>query len=316
MADYEKVPLPGERRESPSIVVEDFEYALAHKRAEEVRRNKLEGRNPQDFIGTVAYSAASIEEIEQRLKKYHQKTNSDMMRMKEDDRAYMEKKKSAADCLEGICLSMPSWFGINTETYATTEWDDVFNHIDMLASQTNPGGVDYGAFGLDVTHANKEILFEKMRHVADHVMKGELGKVDFFMSKDGLVKGELGGLPMFIVGCDGTTLKSMIKLYAAPHHQDDDKLREHVFQFQLIDQILHQCDLYVKIAKQHIGDPVKQSRVVAAYERMQKWAKSNLLGKRLIHKNTSADVRDHFHERFLECIDACARRCHVFDQHQ
>ena len=159
--------------------------------------------------------------------------------------------------------------------------------------------VNHHGFALDITYAGYSSIVKKMENIAKRLQQGKLGKVDFFKSNDGKFKGQLSEIPLVVIGADGNTMRGLVNMFA---EQEDQKIEEHPVQYQIVEQVIMQCDLFIKIGKQ-IEDQETQDRIVGAYENLKKdfILIQNL--KQKLNGGSAINFRDTFHENLEFAIE-------------
>lgn len=275
-------------------------HERAAKRAEEVYDKKMIGRRMKDFIGTGPYTAEYIAEKEVKVNKAEQDFELDFDGKTAEIREKLEMAKKLADCLEGIVLNVKTWFGPTSKIYPTTRHDDYFNHVDLVAERMSGGVLNHHGFALDVTYAGYDIISKKVKRIADGLKNGQLGKVEFFKSDDGRFKGELGEIPLVVVGADGNTMRGLVNMFA---EGEDQKIENHPVQFQIIDQVLMQCKYFINLAEQ-INNTGIADRVVNAYQTLKKdFEMIKSLKQKLGDVKDKGD-RDTFHENLQNVLNS------------
>lgn len=280
---------------------ERVDYVLhdrAHNRAVEVYDKKIKGREPKDFLGGEFYTEESIKTIEEKVDIYEKLFKQELDKYDDQTKERFEMSKKLADCLEGIILNTKSWFGPTSEVYPTTKWDDYVNGVDLVVERMKGGVADHHGFALDVTYGGYNTILKKVNRILGRLKKGDLGKVDFFKSNDNRFKGELREIPLVVIGADGNTMKGLVNLFA---EKEDQKIEDHPVQFQIIEQVLMQCDFFINIANQ-IEDTVVAERIVKAYQNLKKDFELIKKSKQLLNLNTGANFRDTFHENLTDIL--------------
>jgi hypothetical protein len=281
--------------------VEQVDYVLhdrAAKRAGEVYDKKIKGRKMRDFIDDDLYTEEEINKREEEVVQMERYFKQQEDNLSQEDKSYHEISKKLASCLEGIILNQKTWFGPTSNIYPTTEYDDYKNGIDLVAERMKDGVVNHHGFALDVTYAGRDKIRDKIDRIIKRLKEGELGKIIFFKSDDGKFKGQLGQIPLVVVGVDGNTMKGLVNAFA---EGEDMKIESHPAQFQIIEQVLMQCDLYISIANQ-IEDKGVSVRVVKAYETLKNDFNSILKLKKMINPDIVRNFRDTFHSNISEVI--------------
>lgn len=281
---------------------EQVDYVLherAHTRAVEIKSNKKEGRRMKDFIGGDLYTEEAIGRLEEKVVAAEASFDEQVARLPEDIRQKHEISKKLADCLEGVILNVKTWFGPTSNVYPTTRHDDFFNGVDLVAERMDGDIANHHGFALDITYAGYNTILKKIARIADNLKNGKLGKVDFFKSNDGRFKGQLNEIPLVVIGADGNTMRGLVNMFA---EGEDQKIEDHQVQFQIVDQVLMQCDFFINLAKE-IKDGIISTRIITAYEILKKDFE---LIKKLKHRlatNIDKGERDGFHDNLKAALE-------------
>lgn len=280
---------------------ERVDYTLherASKRADEIYDKKIKGRKPDDFIGGEFYTKEAIENINTKVEWYEKTFADQAAALDTDKREKQEMSVKLAHCLEGIILNAKTWFGPTSKVYPTTKWDDYYNGVDLVAERMTGDVMNHHGFALDITYAGRNVIARKINKIVDRIKNGKLGKVDFFKSNDGVFKGQLGEIPLVVIGADGNTMKGLVNLFA---EKEDEKIEDHPVQFQIVDQVLMQCDFFIKIAEQ-IQDPITKDRITKSYETLKKDFELIKKLKARISGDLNGNFRDTFHENMTNVL--------------
>ncbi len=283
------------QRENPGYVF----YGRAHERAVEVKSKKKDGRRMKDFIGGDLYTQEAVERLEEKVVAAEEAFDNAAAQLPEDVKQKYEISKKLADCLEGIILNVKTWFGPTSNIYPTTRHDDFFNGVDLVAERMEGDIANHHGFALDVTYAGYGTILKKIKRIADKIKIGELGKVDFFKSNDGRFKGQLSEIPLVVIGADSITMKDLVNMFA---EGEDQKIEDHQVQFQIVDQVLMQCEFFIDLAKE-IKDGKISARIITAYQILKKDFE---LIKKLKHRlatNLDKGERDSFHDNLKAALE-------------
>jgi len=183
----------------------------------------------------------------------------------ETDQALAESKK-LADILEFLIYfhgEQSSWLGgedEGVETIAPSRFDDIKNGVDVLVDFGEEEGSlpQVAGLGVDATTSNNpDLLFGKLINIKKGIEIGEATEVKYF--EDSNFKGSLKMVPRIIVSADQATVIRLVK-FLDQESGGNQALAEDKFQYQLLDQILRQCDLFAKLADKH-----EQSEIARKY---------------------------------------------------
>lgn len=271
-------------------------YTRAHERACFSKDLKMQGRNLKDFVSSTI-SQESVDRAEAYVRKAEGFFELMLSEKTQEEREKAERSKIIAECLEGIILCNKTWFGLMAQTYPTTKFDDVKNGIDMIVERGKDGVFSHEGVAMDVTYAGKNGIAKKIDRILENLRKGKMGTISFFKSQDGRYKGELNNLPLVVIGADFNTMSHMINLFAEDTPQANRGLAEHPFQFQMIEQVIMQCDFYISMIKTFDLDDEVASVMIDAYDRLAKTYRG--LYKLKTEKTlpeADHNMRDKFHE--------------------
>lgn len=273
-------------------------YDRATKRADGVYDKKMERRRMKDFVDDEPYNQEAIDRIEAQVNGVEELFQQELDRLPEDVRQKVERAKMLADTLEGIILNVKSWFGPTSNIYPTTRYDDYFNGVDLVAERTQGGASNHNGFALDITYAGYNAIHKKINRIVERLKKGEMGRVAFFKSNDGRYKGQLNQIPLVVIGVDGNTMRGLVNMFA--ENQDED-IENHQVQFQITEQVLMQCDFFIKLAEtledKNLGKIIKDAYTNLSRE----FTMIDNLKFRLGNKDKQE--RDSFHENLKKVLD-------------
>lgn len=272
--------------EDPTRRTEFILLPEAYSRAEEVLERKR--INMDDF--TTLYGEATLQEDKRRLAEKELWIRDLFV---DDQDHKQESTLKLSTIFHAITVNNASWFGMSTNTnvYATTKFDDLFHGVDAVVEKNSQEGSTFLGLAIDVTFghsAEKKIL--QIKNNIDH----ESLRVKYFRSGAGDFRGEISELPSFVVGVSADTLKELTNLFAK---KEDDVLELHQVQFQILDQILLQCEYFTSYAESkglpHLAEKYKKVKasILQSYN----------LSKRLIDDGDKG-VRDDFHQELLQVL--------------
>lgn len=137
-----------------------------------------------------------------------------------------------------------NWFGPDATTIKTSRYDDIAGGIDeVLQFRKEEAGLYFLGLAIDATYSHDTI--EKLKRIKSEIDAGNLADIRYFISEDDELKGELKNIPRVVIGVDKKTVSEVAELWL------DGKSKElslHQIQFQILEQILNQCEVFAKYA--------------------------------------------------------------------
>lgn len=302
--------LPSTEEPAKKKVPEKVEYVrfeAGHKRAKEVIAQKMKGRDHDDFVDGIMYSQENVDGAKKKVAEMEVEFEAERNEGTEEEVQAKHRRKMMADCLEAIFLYTRSWFGPTARLFPTTKWDDYMNGVDMVAERHEGDLVDHHGFALDITYGGSKTVLKKMKGIADGIKKGLLAQVSFFKSGDGKFKGQLGDIPLIVIGADGNTMMGLINTFAEGEGSHvDKKLSEHPFQFQMIDQIMQQCDFFIECARK-CSDKKRGAEIISAYERLR----DSFIPVLKLKEKLLPDVDKNYRDKFHSHMDAAMKEIRI-----
>lgn len=210
---------------------------IDHVHAEIKRKFDADRIDPNDFdLNSVERDLAYLADLE---KKFGEET----------DPVLIESKK-LADILEYFIYfhgEQSSWLGDEAETIAPSRFDDVINGVDVLVDLGEEDSLPQVAgLGIDATTSpNPDLLFGKITRIREEIQSGKMAEVKYF--EDDNFKGSLKNIPKIVISADQTTVIRLVKLFEQGAGSSQ-AFAEEKFQYQLLEQILRQCEVFAKIA--------------------------------------------------------------------
>lgn len=272
--------------ERPDQRVEIVLLPEALKRADEViEANRIKVDDFRDL-----YHDEGVSEDERRLREREMQIHDLFERESQGHEGEARHNLELSKVFHGVVLNNPTWFGMptNTKTYATTRFDDVFHGVDIIVEKVSPQNQSSElGLGIDVTFGkNIETIKRKIEKIKKHIDQGELTRIKYFKSKQRAMRGELSELPLVVVGSTADTARELANLFA---RKEDGKLETHQIQFQVMQEIIIQCEYFAAYARaQNKEDLAKRYDGVKAFI-----ASSMNLNKRLVDDGDKG-VRDQF----------------------
>jgi hypothetical protein len=220
---------------------------------------------PEKFIKVEGFGQEVVDEDLVYVKEMEAKFEAELGRMKPEDRKRAEQTNKLALILEAIIhdhAELSEWLGSDVITIKTSKLDDYKNGVDTVAEFTgNKGDVEYLGLAIDVTFSSD--VENKFKRIKQEIKDGTLAEVKYFKYKDkktGEDKYLLKNVPRIIIGADINTIKELQELWL------DKKMRElskHPIQFQILEEIMIQLDVYEEYAEKH-----KKKEIVKVYRKI------------------------------------------------
>lgn len=184
-----------EQQETPLSETETVVFTNLLPRLEEltVKMEKFEDQYGKDEI------AADLEKI--RIKKEH---------IEESGQKTESTKKKRSQILEGVLteqIELSNWFGNDVSTVVASEFDDLFNGIDLILELGDTDNV-----GIDVTSTTERIE-KKLSIIKEHILRGYLSQAKYFQSEKHDPKRKIKRLPQLIVGVGSELVQEISELW-------------------------------------------------------------------------------------------------------
>jgi len=145
------------------------------------------------------------------------------LRSIEKKRAKMDGLDSAlykrAQLLEAILaeqIELSDWFGEKVMTIVPSEYDDLFNGIDLTAEFEKEGSYQYMAMGIDVTSSANPVR-KKLEIIKQHIKDETLTQMKYFKSERNDIQGRFGKIPQLLIGADARTINELSDLWLTVH---------------------------------------------------------------------------------------------------
>lgn len=285
--------------ESPQRKQEFIFWTRALDRATNLKDAKLQGRDMDSFINL--YGNETITRDKSEIQQKKEVIEHELGQMESQERDRIHHAKELADCLEGIILSQPTWFGVNAETIPTSEYDD-FHGVDMIVEHKFGDAYAHDGIGVDITYGSAQYVNGKIHRLADRANRGELTRVKYFSSPTSNMRGEISKIPNVVIGCSADTMFELVNLFA---EKDDGKLAAHPLQFQILEQMKEQAVLYREIAQK--SRAINAHEVVQAYEALERRVAMIMKQKSLLYKPEEMLGRDESFGRFQHAVSTVKR---------
>ncbi len=208
-------------------IEEKNKYEVAYKKAlESLKEDAIKMEDFYDIYGEEDVKA-DLREVE-RLKKVFEEKN-----LEED-----KETKKFATIFESIIHyhgEMSDWFGPNSFTYKSCEYDDFKNKVDEIVEVEDGSQENFSHLGLAIDVTTTGSLYKKLAPIWDDLKKGNLGEVKYFNSKEGGLK----NLPRVVISADKREVEELMELWL---EENKKELVSHPIQFHILDQIKIQLE--------------------------------------------------------------------------
>lgn len=202
--------------------------------------------------------------------------------MKENSSREIDAKKLAIifESIFNEHAELSNWLGENAAVIPTHEFDDIINGIDAIVEFSKEGkNPDHLGLGIDVTYSSH--LGEKFGKIKERIDNGKLSSIKYFHSDNMGFTGRLSKVPRVVVSVDKETVKELVVLRDKKANKE---LSEHFIQFQILEEILIQLDIFMdyaeKIGKADVVRKFEVARNIVAEVYEQKKESMGDSGKR------------------------------------
>ncbi|HEY9584703.1 MAG TPA: hypothetical protein VJI33_03980 [Candidatus Paceibacterota bacterium] len=178
-----------------------------------------------------------------------------------------------------------NWFGPDAVTIKTSRYDDIARGVDEVVQfRKEDAGLYFLGLAIDATYSHDAV--KKLKTIREEIEKGTLASLRYFISEDADIKGEFNNIPRVIVGVDKKTVGEVAELWLGGKSKE---LAAHPIQFQILEQILEQCETFAKYAAK-----IGQNDVARKYESTASIIKDVLTEKQKTIKDSGTRDDVHF----------------------
>lgn len=263
--------------ESPEII------RVAHEQAKTlITQNEIKPENFTDLYSpdVISRDLAYVESMERKFDR--------------GDNDREKQSKMFADILEAIIFEhgeQSNWFGEQATTIKTSRYDDIYNGVDMITEfDEGQNRSSHAAFAIDATYSHDK-AGEKFGRIKKKIDSGKLAKVRYFIS--GSFRGELSDIPMTVASAHPRTVTELTELWI---NNDKQKLANHWIQFQLLEELMAQCQAFSVYAQKKGSDFMAER-----YKHIEEITREILRQKRGLVKDTGQ--RDDNFQQTLSDLD-------------
>jgi len=220
---------------------------------------------------------------------------------KEFDKDQSQESKDAkkiADAIEIVVnhhIELSNWL-YKTFTYKTSKYDDIKNGIDTILEFINEDNKNDSTFlgvAFDITYKND--VRDKFLRIKKEIEDKKINKVKYFESQESNYKGQIENVPRLIIGLDIKTGEELIELFLE-RRGGKEKLGNHFFQFELIDELLFQLEIFITYS-----DEVGNNKAYNSYNKI----KEKLLETKKEKDKLNTLDKDYRTDYFYNFCDTC-----------
>ncbi|MCX6714217.1 MAG: hypothetical protein NTX72_00180 [Candidatus Uhrbacteria bacterium] len=143
-------------------------------------------------------------------------------------------------------IDLNQWFGEGVVTQHTSDFDDVFQGVDMIIKFPEGEGTQPPPLLVDfTTTSSKDILLDKLSYIARDVRSGNLGKIKYDQSPDGKPLGALHRVPKILLVLDPLRLTDLARTWVQGKQRT---LEKHPVRALLLYEISTQLESQMKLA--------------------------------------------------------------------
>lgn len=179
-------------------------------------------------------------------------------RFRRNDLASGNSAEGAAKVVEAVIgdgIGLHDWMGGTANFIVPARFDDIKNGIDGLVEFSEDGRSSHLGLAIDATFSGD--VAKKLGGIEHKIQGGHSMGMKYFQSEAMGFRGELKGIPQVVAAFDRRTVQSLADLWI---HKDKDGLAKHPAQFQLLEELIAQCQKFEKFAS------ANQSNMKARYE--------------------------------------------------
>ncbi len=126
------------------------------------------------------------------------------------------KRAEIVEALISEQIELSDWFGPEAATFVPSEFDDLKNGIDIAVEFEREEGFKHLALGVDIT-SSIEGLTKKILIAKERIREGQLTRIKYFVSDRSHIRGELGKIPLFIIGLSPKVINELSELWLTAH---------------------------------------------------------------------------------------------------
>jgi len=261
--------------------------------------SKAEEQTYQAVIPRLEKLAINLDDFKERSRQENIKIDKEKIRQRKEElkelgQSELDPNKKRSKILEALMveqIEMSDWFGHSTNTVLASEFDDLFNSIDMVIEfgDENEKDAQYDSLGIDVTSTTERIE-KKLTKIRDHLKQWGGSRIRYFRSERQNPKTTLKELPRLVVGVEPELLEELSKLWLeANKHRTENKnplelsdeerqkirttrelLANHRVAILLLKELQLQLQALIEFARKTKKDPNKLERLLMIVEGLLK----------------------------------------------
>lgn len=276
----------GQSSSSRSYEQQEIVEKASDKAAESLSELAIDPRDFMDLYGK--------ETVEEDLA-YVSRREEDFAKASADEKETVKTAK-IAEAVLGDGIGLHDWLGPSAYFIVPSAYDDYKNGIDGLVEFEEEGGrASHMGLAVDATYRNESE--SKLYTIKEKIIEGNPMMMKYFTSEAMDFRGELRSVPRTVAAFDYGTIARLGELWLT---KDKEALAQDPMQFQLMEQLIAQCELFEGVAR-----GVDRQNLAGRYEH----ARETLKG---IHRQRSQEiedsgVRDNNSYRLLSSIDYIKR---------
>lgn len=197
-----------------------------------------EAIDPRDFADL--YTEAAVQEDLDYVAARQRDFARDNSR--EDNEAARAARIAEVTLGEGIGLH--DWMGPSAYFVVPSAYDDIRNGIDGLVEfDEGTGKASHLGLALDATY--RQDSESKLYRIRDKIVAGDPMRMKYFVSEALDFRGEIRSIPHAVAAFDYPTIARLAELWL---NKDKAGLAKDPVQFQVLEQLMAQCELFEKVA--------------------------------------------------------------------
>lgn len=134
---------------------------------------------------------------------------------------------------------MSNWFGLDSHTIKTSDYDDYKNGVDEIL-ETNKEGQEASHLALAIDATTDNTAYKKLKSIWKNLKNGHLTDVKYFKSENS-DKIELRRIPKVVVASSKKQIREVMYLW---NNNKNMEIAEHPIQFDILDQIKTQLEIF------------------------------------------------------------------------